>query len=85
MGDAEGQRASAEHQQADAEGSSLTRRLGGLTQSLREVLERFSWSGLAEYLLPKRGITAKLISLSGEPVWHPVVLKKSCFIIKPAE
>jgi len=56
--------------------SSLTQRPGGLTQSLREALEGFSWSRLAEHLLPKRGITARLISLSGEPVWHPVVLKK---------
>ena len=46
-----------------------------LTQSLREALERHSWSRLAKYLLLKRGITARLISLSGKLVWHPVVLE----------
>ena len=56
-----------------------------MTQSLREALEGFSWSRLAEYLLPKRDIIVRLISLSSEPVWHPVVLKKSCLIIKPLE
>ena len=77
MSDAEGQRACTEHQRAYAEGSRLTQRSRGLTQNLREAFESFSWSRLAEYLLPKRGITAKLISLSGEPVWHPIVLMKT--------
>ena len=59
VGDAEGQRASAEQQKADARGFRVTQRPRGLTQSLKEELERFSWSRLAEYLLPKRGITAR--------------------------
>ena len=37
----------------------LTQRPGGLTLSLREALERVSWSNLSEYLLLKRGITAR--------------------------
>ncbi len=37
----------------------LTQWAEEMTQSLREALEGFSWSRLAEYLLPKRGITAR--------------------------
>ena len=59
MGDAEGQRAYVERQRADAGGSKATQRLAGLTQSLGEALKGFSWARLAEYLLLKRGITAR--------------------------
>ena len=76
MSDAKGQRACVEHQKVDAKGSRLTQRPRGLTRSLIEVLESLSWSRLAEYLLPKISITARLISLSGEPLLHPIVLKK---------
>lgn len=50
MGDAEGQNADVEKHEVDAEGSRATLRLAGLTQSLRETSERFSWDRLAEYL-----------------------------------
>ena len=58
MGDAERQKADAKRQKANAKGSGATLRLAGLTQSLGEAPEGFSWGRLAEYLCPRRGITA---------------------------
>jgi len=58
VGDTEGQRADGERQKANSEGSGATLRLIGLTLSLGEVPEGFSWGKLAEYLTSRRGITA---------------------------
>jgi len=71
VSDTKGQRANAEHQKADAKGSRLTQRPGGLMQSLREALEIFFVEQTCRISAFEETYYTRLISLLGESVWHP--------------